>query len=331
MAVDVQLNYLSSSGYQVVYPQTNVENIIDISNYYYNKDQTLTSSVASLYGTDITTPNQVFSQLANINNNISNIVYVWQKSQITYDTNYVTNTNTTLTGNNMSIGTLWYGDSFNITAKGQCELTNQKTLTGYIGSILIDNFSTLKNKYVCINSKSSCSLINSNSYYDNYSGVTTVYNVTGFSSFTYNTIKNIVGYVNSHNSTDYPPSISDGYYYTYLGTLNNGLVCLNSGNYIGNNSYTWTITINQICDAILIFECNTSNATYDFGTNGSTLFFTNKGGIAANNYISNQRWYYTFVYNTNNTTTIKIIETGDSSNTTMNSQNTTYQYYALSF
>ena len=73
MANNIQMYYLNSSGYQLLYPQTNISSIVDfttsINNFlsnYYTKTQTLTSGTASLYGTGISTPDQVFQQISTL-------------------------------------------------------------------------------------------------------------------------------------------------------------------------------------------------------------------------------------------------------------------------
>lgn len=51
MAQNIQMNVKQEDGsYEVVYPQTLVENVIDIQDNYYTQEQTLQSSTSTLFG-----------------------------------------------------------------------------------------------------------------------------------------------------------------------------------------------------------------------------------------------------------------------------------------
>ena len=61
MSKNIEINIKGSNGYEVLYPQTLSQNITDLNNYYYNKDQSLTSVTASLFGLGVDAiPDDVF-------------------------------------------------------------------------------------------------------------------------------------------------------------------------------------------------------------------------------------------------------------------------------
>ena len=69
MAKNIQMNVLGSDGqYEDIYPQTVVENIVDIQDNYYTKNETLTNTTAALYGlgTDAV-PDDIFQMMVSGN------------------------------------------------------------------------------------------------------------------------------------------------------------------------------------------------------------------------------------------------------------------------
>lgn len=65
MAKNIQMNVLGSDGqYEDIYPQTTVENIVDIQDNYYTKNETLTNITAALFGLgNDAVPDDVFQKL----------------------------------------------------------------------------------------------------------------------------------------------------------------------------------------------------------------------------------------------------------------------------
>lgn len=79
MATNIEMNIKQENGqYEIVYPQTTCQNIIDLNTYqsfsnYFTKFQTLQPSVANQFGANDGLPNTVFNKLRNVallNNNI---------------------------------------------------------------------------------------------------------------------------------------------------------------------------------------------------------------------------------------------------------------------
>lgn len=67
MATNIEMNIMQENGqYEIVYPQTITENITDIQNYYYNKDQVITLNTLQNFGlSEVNTPDDVFQLLYN--------------------------------------------------------------------------------------------------------------------------------------------------------------------------------------------------------------------------------------------------------------------------
>ena len=246
MSKNIQMQEMTSSGYDILYPQTIAAQIEDV----YSKDETVSAATKALYnlGADAV-PDDVLSTIGRLHGGLGN-EYVWEKvkKETTYSFdatgdawdsyNCVLVDRTTSNWPNV----IKYGNSVIVNDNNKFELVNQQTLevtTSNLDDLTI--YDVLKGKY----------LLNVTRYGSSFSFIFKVEETGTFSwSGSYlrnpttvrytNPKKNIIstsfGYVNSPDRNAYPPAVDDGFTYEYRGQIGGG-VQIETGGYVGTGTY----------------------------------------------------------------------------------------------
>lgn len=221
MATNIEMNVKQEDGqYEIIYPQTSVENIVDIDDTlrnYYTKEQTLQNITGEMFDINSNIPDNVFQFLGKYN------LYWWRKSKKAWTTNQASQEfecfRSTNTGANESF---YYSTSLNDEdlQKGVISL-NSPTLTPiYNGRQEMSYYSNIfSNKYVQ-NDSGYIYYIGENAtfekkYSDN--GQTIIYTVNAF-IVTAQLENNNISYVYSSNINQYPNyGEQASYFYQSLG------------------------------------------------------------------------------------------------------------------
>ena len=219
MAQNIQMNVKQEDGsYEVVYPQTISQNITDLQDNYYNKNETLTNATAGLYGLDNTAaPNDVLSYLGNYN------LYWWKKSipggfKLNTDVAYSACTVCWSTGG--SAETIYYYDSISVDPTSGVITPTGTRRSVTVGYNSYTNAQILRGKYFYPNGNTSGKLT-----YAKQDGQVTRSNTGNYNVYIEGydvSVKYVDGdfveYVTSQERNTYPDNGESGdYYYSYLG------------------------------------------------------------------------------------------------------------------
>lgn len=296
MAKNIQMNVLGSDGqYEDIYPQTTVENIVDIQNNYYTKNETLTNTTAALFdlGGDAV-PDDVLNVLSRFQSGLGN-EYLWLAYKETWELSEVT---VPLIGRVPYDDPITYYDSVNFdSASGTISGVGSHTFqpTSYSDSA----WNQIVGKY--------CTF----SYIENGYPVGTYFKID---SRTSNSDSKFSGkalvpartsreekFVNSANQDAYPPAIPDGYTYTSLGQIGNK-VQIETGSYVGTGTYGQnnpnTLTFGFEPEIVFIssnYDNNNGQFCAVFFTSMLKSSFVNYGwfdisGISSFNPLNGQHW-----------------------------------------
>ena len=295
MAQNIQMNVKQEDGsYEVVYPQTISQNITDLQDNYYNKNETLTNATAGLYGlTNTAVPDDVLNVLSRFQSGLGN-EYLWLAYKETWELSEVT---VPLIGRVPYDDPITYYDSVNFdSASGTISGVGSHTFqpTSYSDSA----WNQIVGKY--------CTF----SYIENGYPVGTYFKIDTRKS---NSDSQFSGkalvpartsreekFVNSANQDAYPPATPDGYTYTSLGHLGNK-VQIATGSYVGTG--TWgqsnpnTLTFDFKPSLVIIAPSSTAYAAQTPGIYiwGNALMSTVDGGDSVNNIVNvdgnTMTWY----------------------------------------
>lgn len=309
MAKNVEMTVKQADGsYETIYPKTLVENISDIGDSYYNKNQILSSTTAQQYGLPSDAiPDQVLSLLSRFNGGLGN-EYLWERTINTYIENQIINQTVQVYYSNNRTPesqTITLYDSISVDPiSGEISGNNPIEFSGNYNRFN-NQHSQLVGKYY----KSSPQTDSSNDY-DWYfiSSSATWHSGNGGPNPWYCLFNNAIavtsilkiepnGYVNSPNIDAYPPSVSDGYTYEALGKI--GARKYIVGAYNGNNTGSRFINLGVTPKAVLVENNLGGRASY-----GATAYMYATGALAVTG--ANAVW----VDNYNQTFNILTIEDG---------------------
>ena len=232
MAKNIQMNVLGSDGqYEDIYPQTLSENVIDLQDNYYNKEQILTQTVSDMFKISSGNPNDVFEFLGKYNQ------YWWKRRS----TGYIEKKTLVEDGRIIAVSILKIqcSDNINIDTNGNITLASPITIT--VTQSNVTNRLKYKYFYSSQDGESDTSRI----YYMG-TGVSANFDGTElFVSPLYEVTSEIgVGdweYIRSSDRSAYPDSgVQDGYEYQYLGVPFENLLYISkieTGSYIGTGKY----------------------------------------------------------------------------------------------
>ena len=232
MAKNIQMNVLGSDGqYEDIYPQTLSENVIDLQDNYYNKEQILTQTVSDMFEISSGNPNDVFEFLGKYNQ------YWWKRRSTGYIEKKTLVEDERMIA--LTILKIQCSDNINIDTSGNITLNSPITIT--VTQSNVTNRLKYKYFYPSQDGESDTSIIY-------YMGTGVSVNFNGdelFVSPLYEVTSGIgVGdweYIRSSDRSAYPDSgEQDGYEYQYLGVPFENLLYISkieTGSYIGTGKY----------------------------------------------------------------------------------------------
>lgn len=214
---NITMKQFNGTDYDTLYPKTVAAQIPDV----FSQSETVNAEMLSKYGLGASgTPNDVFGVLSRFQNGLGN-EYVWEKG--TYIDNLGTESTSSWQGicqSYPSTANLYYADTLYDLLKetGTYKILTVPAYTSGDYSSTIN--STTANKWVK-------SAPNYNVYFFNDgsrvawggSGSSYIYYISGTFYQNPSIDFELVSYVNSPNSSAYPPAVSDGYAYRELGQI----------------------------------------------------------------------------------------------------------------
>lgn len=260
MAKNIQMNVLGSDGqYEDIYPQTTVENIVDIQDNYYTKNEILTNATAALFGlgTDAV-PDDVLSILSKVAQyswlrRINRDVFAEVKTNYTvstetgypYSFNQMCVTYQYSTAANILVD-VQYSDTVSFNSNGTPYLENPQTVQVSYNNYTNANILSGKYYYKTQNG----TIITDKVYYAYPNQVATRHYTSSercvyFSSVAVisSTLMTEIGTWERLFSTDenaYPTGIVNGYEYIFMNTILNNTdypVKIANGSYKGTGTY----------------------------------------------------------------------------------------------
>lgn len=203
----------------------------------FTKTETLKDTTAALFGLPNTAvPDDVLHILSRFQSGLGN-EYIWEKQQWNWEVvkSNATDSWTLVQDNNTTRTYVRYSDDIILDNDGNISLAEPITQIyptyNSAGSLQLDN------KYVQLSRNSYDEAAASTVWFSD--GVT--YNGINTYSLTYRTVnasheRTLMGYVNSPSPAAYPPAVSDGYTYAYLGQIGGGTQ-IATGSYTGTGTY----------------------------------------------------------------------------------------------
>ena len=348
MAQNIQMNVKQEDGsYEVVYPQTISQNITDLQDNYYNKEQILQSNVAQLIGlTGQANPNDMFNILAHAGD-----LHVWKRTQSgAIDYPISVNKNAYQEGSDeqparyvlgeLQSGTYqitisispndivsWtYGTEIAVSNSGDITITGATNTIGIYGnSGLVSSAQSLIGKYV--KPDKSVGVFNANSVYFFPSDASVAFSNSAINTSKYQTV---TGY----------PAIPVNTTIEYMGQIGDK-VQIEVGSYTGTGTYGQNnpTTIDFGLSPKIVIIYNTNMLPCAVGRSGSPIPFVLNFNDLSTSYIQITNSYtgheYIYAYmrkNVNTQLQIYAVTTGTSSDISsaqLNVRGRTYTYIYL--